>query len=238
MKYAISIANRLLDKIVLIIGLCLLLVGGYGIYDNYMVFYNASDESLLKIKEYFEDDAEDNPPLLDNNIGWLTIDGTTVDYPLMQGCDNYEFLNKDPYGKYSLSGSIFLDFRNKPDMTDGYNLIYGHHMAAGAMFGALDEYHKKGYLSDHDTGTLITKAGMRYKLLFFAVLESDASDRIIFDLDTRPDIDMVTYARTKAEYYLEGNAKGKGRILALSTCRYPDTTDRTVIIAKLHEDDI
>lgn len=42
-------------------------------------------------------------------VAWLTIDDTKIDYPVMQGKDNTEYLNKDPYGDYALAGSIFLD---------------------------------------------------------------------------------------------------------------------------------
>ena len=67
--------------------------------------------------------------------GWLTIDGTHVDYPIVQGEDDMEYVNKGVYGEFSLSGTIFLDSENTSDFSDCYNLLFGHHMANGAMFG-------------------------------------------------------------------------------------------------------
>ena len=73
-------------------------------------------------------------------VGWIVVDDTNIDYPVMQGYDNSQYLNLDPYGEYSLSGSIFLDSRNSSDFTDPYSIIYGHHMEYGKMFGAIDDY--------------------------------------------------------------------------------------------------
>ena len=61
-------------------------------------------------------------------VGWITIFDTHISYPVVQGKDNQEYLNKDVFGKFSFSGSIFLDYRNACDFTDSYSIIYGHHM--------------------------------------------------------------------------------------------------------------
>lgn len=57
-----------------------------------------------------------------------------------------EYINKDVYGNFALSGSIFLSSANQPDFTDPYNLIYGHHMSNGAMFGDVVEFTDEAYL--------------------------------------------------------------------------------------------
>ena len=88
-------------------------------------------------------------------VGWLTVDGTSIDYPVMQGGNNLTFLNRNPYGEFSLSGSIFLDSRNSPDFSDEYSIIYGHHMAYGKLFGALDAFLDETYTSSHRSRTLL-----------------------------------------------------------------------------------
>ena len=60
--------------------------------------------------------------------GWLTIDGTHIDYPLVQGATNMDYINRDVYGEFSLSGAVFLDSRSKADFSDGYSIVYAHHM--------------------------------------------------------------------------------------------------------------
>ena len=85
---------------------------------------------------------------------WLTVDGTKIDYPVVQGETNLEYINQDIYGEFALSGSIFLDSRNDRKFIDSYSLLYGHHMDNGAMFGDVMNYKEKEYFESHKTGTL------------------------------------------------------------------------------------
>lgn len=150
----IRFIDNMIDKTVFLVCLVLFLLGSYGLYDSYMVYQQATDDSILKYKPGYETDDATNKKIKENMVAWLTVDNTNIDYPVMQGKDNNEYLNKDPFGDYSLSGSIFLDSRNNPDFDDYYSLVYGHHMEQGMMFGALDDYLKEGYLDSHSSGTL------------------------------------------------------------------------------------
>ena len=119
----------------------ILLIGVWQIYDNYYVFSHTIDNSVLRYKPGASDISDGGQaPFSDDLVGWLTIDGTDIDYPVMQGSDNAEYLSKDPYGGYSATGSIFLDSRSSPDFTDSFSIIYGHHMDYGRLFGALDDF--------------------------------------------------------------------------------------------------
>ena len=103
----IKLIDRLLDKIAFFICLILFLLGLYGLYDSYMVYQSTMDNSLLKFKPGYEGSETPEKEIQGNMVAWLTIDDTQIDYPVMQGDDNTEYLNKDPYGDYSLAGSIF-----------------------------------------------------------------------------------------------------------------------------------
>ena len=72
--------------------------------------------------------------------GWIVMDHTGIDYPIVQGEDNFEYLDKDALGNPEISGSIFLDWQNNRKFTDPYMVLMGHHMQAGKMFGDLDKY--------------------------------------------------------------------------------------------------
>lgn len=108
------------------------------------------DDELMELKPVKGEDA--NPSLQDlQNINadvcaWLTIDDTGIDYPVVRGKDDMEYINKDVYGNFALSGSIFLSSANQPDFTDPYNLIYRHHMSNGAMFGRCGGIYGRGVL--------------------------------------------------------------------------------------------
>ena len=170
--------------------------------------------------------------LKENMVAWLTVDNTNIDYPVMQGKDNNEYLNKDPFGDYSLSGSIFLDSRNNPDFDDYYSLVYGHHMEQGMMFGALDDYLKEGYLDSHSSGTL-TVGEKKYKLRFFAVLECEATEPAIF-APTENDDETLDYIKQHALFLDDDATPAKDeKILGLSTCKYPDTVERTLIFGAM-----
>ena len=121
--------------------LVMFLYGGYSLWDTARIYGNAAvGEELLKYKPTSETEGEHlslqelaliNP----DTRGWLTIPDTHIDDPVLQGNDDMEYINKDVFGEFSLSGSLFLSCRNSSDFSDGYSLIYGHHMDHGGMFG-------------------------------------------------------------------------------------------------------
>ena len=225
MRTVIKVADRVIDIILFIFFLLLILIGGYTMYDTLLI-YNASDGADLRTYKPIVVDGEvgwDMSALSDEVVAWLTVDDTSIDYPIMQGTDNSVYLNKDPYGNYSVSGSIFLDCRNSPDFSDNYSLVYGHHMEYGHMFGVLDEFKDKDYFDNHRTGTLTVKNTV-YDIEFFACLEADGMTREIFVPDSAED--AMQYAIKHAMIWYEPK---EGKLIALSTCKFPETTERTIV---------
>ena len=110
--------NMLYEKLMLCAFVVVLLIVVYGLYDTWYVFNNATDDSILKYKPTLGRGVPDDAPITEDMVAWITIDDTNIDYPVMQGDTNSKYLNIDPYGEYSLSGSIFLDSRNSSDFTD------------------------------------------------------------------------------------------------------------------------
>ena len=140
-------------------------------------------------------------------IGWLSIDGTNISYPVMHTpLDPQKYLRRNFYGKYSQSGVPFLDGRCG---TDGGNLIiYGHNMKNGTMFSDLKRYVDRDFLNAHRTVKFETADGIRY----FTVTEV-----------LRTDITDAWYDRITAE---DGS-----RCLVLSTCYGSGKDGRLLIIA-------
>jgi sortase B len=158
-------------------------------------------------------------------VGWITIDHTDIDYPIMQGKTNTEYLNRNPLGEMSLSGSIFLDSASKSDFSDPYSIIYGHHMAQGKMFGALDAYHDRGYLNKHATGTLKTRKGKTYSLKIVSCISISGKNQTVFD------VQQSISSKRKELIRLSPELAGSKKILALSTCQDTETDERTVVFA-------
>ena len=126
--------DDLSGAIVAVLLMLLAVYAGYALWDNQQVYAAAAEvrTSLLEMKP-----AEDGPSFAalravnPDVCAWVTLDGTGVDYPVVQGEDNLTYVNTDVYGNFSLSGSIFLDSRCAPDFTEGYGLLYGTTWSTG-----------------------------------------------------------------------------------------------------------
>ena len=232
MYRAIRLIDRVTDYALLLFFLLLFAIGGYTMYDTVLIYDLAGGDDLRSFRPMAVESEDgafvwDMSALSEDVVAWLTVDDTNIDYPVMQGADNNEYLNKDPFGAYSLAGSIFLDARNAPDFTDPYSLIYGHHMEYGRMFGALDAFLEEDYFESHRAGTL-TVAGTVYTIDFFACLEADASvEQIFAPTET---VGTLDYVRDNAVIFREPTGE---RLVALSTCKFPQTTERIIVFGVL-----
>lgn len=140
-------------------------------------------------------------------IGWLSIDGTNISYPVMHTpSDPQKYLRRNFYGRYSQSGVPFLDGRC--DLQSTNLIIYGHNMRNGTMFSNLKKYVNREFLNTHRTVKFETVDGSRYYTVT-EVLKTNTSD--------------AWYDRITAE---DGN-----RYLVLSTCYGSGKDGRLLIIA-------
>ena len=224
----IKICDNFTDKVLLFCFLCFILIGLYGVYDSYMVYMNANDTSILKYKPT-DDVLPDDKKISDDMVAWLIMDDTTIDYPVMQGETNNEYLNKNPYGEYSLSGAIVLDSNNSKNFDDGYSLIYGHHMENKGMFGVLDKYLDATFLEKHKTGKLVI-SDKTLSLHVFAVLDVSATNNYVFNPTEHPVEDVLTEMQQYATYWDSSTNTQNKQIIALSTCKSPTTDLRTVVV--------
>ena len=139
-------------------------------------------------------------------IGWLSIDGTSISYPVMYTpSEPQKYLRRSFYGQYSQSGVPFLDGRCNLQSTN--LIIYGHNMKNGTMFADLKKYVDRDFLNAHRTVKFETMDGIRY-FTVTKVLKTNTSD--------------AWYDRIAAE---------DGRHLILSTCYGSGKDGRLLIIA-------
>mgnify|MGYP000782800669 FL=1 len=82
-------------------------------------------------------------------VAWIYIEGTKINYPIVQGGDNSYYLKHLFSGEWNGSGCIFLDFRNDVSFADRHSIIYGHHMKNGTMFTDIDKYKKQEFFDEH-----------------------------------------------------------------------------------------
>lgn len=236
-------ADRVLSWALYLILVPALALCGYVMWDSYQIYTGASvSDALLQYKP--EDNGSLNSPSLEELAlvnpdvrAWLTIYDTPIDYPVLQGNDNVKYVNTDAYGEFRLSGSIFLDASNASDFSDGYSLLYGHHMENNAMFGILDDFLQQEYFDEHTEGQLYL-ADTRYRIELFAVLETDAYDRMVFVAsvqDAEYQSERLEYLKENADHYREIGVTSQDRILAMSTCAGSGTNARTILFGRLSE---
>ena len=140
-------------------------------------------------------------------IGWLSIDGTNISYPVMHTpSDPQKYLRRSFYGKYSQSGVPFLDGRCNLQSTN--LIIYGHNMRNGTMFSDLKKYVNREVLNAHRTVKFETADGVQ----IFTVTE-------------------VRKTNTADPWYNRITSED-GRQLILSTCYGSDKDGRLLIIAE------
>ena len=143
--------SRFLDYVVLFISLIALFIGVYAFWDTHQVFEIASSEGYAVYKPDSSNNLSFEELKLKNKdvFAWIDIYGTKIDYPIVQGQDNSEYLNKTVLGEFSTAGSIFLDHRNDKEFTDFQDILYGHYMAERKMFGDMELFKDKSFFDTH-----------------------------------------------------------------------------------------
>ena len=240
---AARVGNRILSIMAGILILLMLSYGMYSLWATYKIYANSLvDEALLKFRP--TDDGEDNPTLKDlkklnpDVKAWIQVPKTNIDYPVVQGQDDMEYINKNVYGEFELSGAIFLSCLNKDDFSDPYNLVYGHNMKNGGMFADVADFTNKEYFETHQKGKLYLTDATR-KIRFFACMKVTAADAKIYHPDGyRKDNlkDLLDYIQANAVQYRDVNVADENSLIALSTCSEAETNGRVVLIGKLERE--
>ena len=226
--------NILYEKFMLLVFIVALLIVIYGLYDTWYVYHNASDDSYRKYRPTVEAGVPEEAPITEDMVAWITVRDTNIDYPVMQGDDNSKYLNVNPYGDYSLSGSIFLDSRNSPDFTDAYSILYGHHMEYGSMFGALDDFLDPAYLRDHSSGELVVgrNADKVCQLGIFACIKVNVYEANVLDPISYDEIMQIISGKGT---YINPSVRKSKHILALSTCTEPVSSNRLLVFCYIYD---
>lgn len=191
-------------------------------------------EPMLVLPEY--------APIFELNkdtVGWIKIEGTNIDYPVVQRKDATDYyLYKDFYGKYSNQGTVYV--REQCDVfAPSDNLtIYGHRTNAGTMFGALQEYKKKDFWQSHQYITFDTiQEHNTYQIVSVFTIQSTEDSHFLYHLfvDAETDAEFEEFVRkAKAiDLYDTGVSAAPGdKLITLSTCEGYGNLGRLVVVAK------
>lgn len=233
-KGFLRLANWLVDGLVLSFVVLVVLYSAYVLVDNGRVADAASSEVFESYKPDaqgpgFDELQAQNPDV----VAWLSLYGTGVDYPVVQGADNEQYLNTDPQGNFALSGSLFVDYRCARDFSGASTIIFGHHMEDSLMFGDLDQYAQPTYLDQHRHGDLYYD-GAHHGVEVVAYMPADAYDATVYSTtvgESPSTEDFIAYVHEHATVW-DGELDPTDRMLVLSTCA-SGTNERHVVFAKI-----
>lgn len=218
--------NRIFDLCLLFLLFAVSGIGFYILIDSQAVLSGARE--YAKLKSFLpEEITEDSLKMISADaVAWLELDGTQISYPILQAEDNSTYLDRDPEGNYSVSGSIFLDFRNAPDFSDRYSIVYGHHMANRMMFGSLDDFSDPEFFMQHRSGRLrLPERELSFRTVAWLVVPAGCEE--IFEPGT--ETDHAAYFSVMAEIYVPEDMTA--RLAALTTCAGDDRFREVLVLA-------
>ena len=173
-------------------------------------------------------------------IGWVKIDDTNIDYPVMQTSDNEYYLTHNLNQENDRNGSIFMDKDCDVLKPSTNYIIYGHHMKSGNMFGKLDLYQDESYCKEHpyiQFDTIYEKG--TYEVMYVFRSRVYREEEIVFkyyqfiDANSEQEFDSYMSEMASMSLYDTGvTAEYGDQLLTLSTCDYQEKNGRFVVVAK------
>ena len=195
-------------------------------YDYYPV-----ESRVDNMREYAASDNDNY-----TTTGWLRVQGTNIDYPVMQtkNSPNY-YLRKNFYKQYSYLGTPYLAENCDTNTSDNL-IIYGHHINNSKMFGELENYRKEEYYNSHKIIKLYTLEEKReYEIMSIFTTNAYTGFKYYNFISTSNENEFNTFVNQCKElsfFDIENTAVYGDTLLTLSTCDYSSKNARLVIIAK------
>lgn len=188
-----------------------------------MEYKELTTETFQKERINFEALRNRNPDM----VGWIKVPGTRIDYPVVCGKDNEEYLHKTFSKKKNRSGCIFLDVNCKKDFSSDNSVIYGHHMKDGSMFAELVKFRDPEFVK-------------RHKRILLYLPEKTLSLSVVSAYAVAPKVLPIEFSsirekeRWKAEILKSSESvkgKIKGNVYTFVTCSYEKEDYRTYVHA-------
>jgi len=239
-RSAVKYIHSIVNFMVLVVIMLLVAFAGFALWDSDQLYRSADRSNYSIYKPPGEDNSKSFQELQAMNpdvFAWLTVYGTNVDYPVLQGINNMKYLSTNPEGNYSISGSIFLDSENSKDFSDFNSILYGHHMEKRVMFGEIGSFSRKDVFDTHKYGNLFYD-GKDHGIEFFKFVHCDGYDSEVFTVN-------IQEARRQAylEYLAEKEVNSRDigvteedRIILLSTCSSRTTNGRDILVGRITDE--
>ena len=168
-------------------------------------------------------------------VGWIYIPDTQINYPILQGDDNDDYLYHLLTGEYNSSGSIFLDAEVAANFSGQNSPIYGHNMKNGTMFKDITGYKKQAFFDAHPTAMLMTPEKNYFVHLFSGYTTDswgNAWTKVFPDSDFAP---WLSEVKEKSVFTSDVVPTAQDKILTFSTCTYDMHDARFIVHGVLEE---
>ena len=174
-------------------------------------------------------------------VGWISIDGTTINYPVMQSKDNPNFYLKHGFDKaYTDYGCPYVQENCDMELPSDNIIIYGHHMNNGSMFADLEKFKDEDFWREHKTiafNTLTEKNEYEILAVFKTVVYTDSPEAFKYyrftDAQSPEEFKAFIDKCKELSLYDTGvSAEYGDKLITLSTCEYSRTNGRLVVVAK------
>ena len=182
---------------------------------------NKNNKPSTSSKYKFEKTFSKLQKINNETVGFLTVKGTNINYPIVQHSDNSYYLKNDFYKKKSSMGWVYMDYRNDSKNFNSNNIIYGHSMLNGTMFGTLKNVltssfrkNSENMIISYDTPTA------QYKFKIFAGYRVEyTTDYLKTEFENKKDFDsFVKLIRGRSSFKTNDKVEFGDKILTLSTC--------------------
>lgn len=226
--------SNIVSNIILVIAIVVFAVSAYKLYGIFSE-YNKGDKEYQKMQDLVintekKDDTKeetfsvDFEKLLEMNsdvVGWIRFDEPSeINYPVVQGRDNEEYLKRTFEANTNKLGTLFVDVNNPGDFSGRNTFIYGHNMKNGSMFAQLLKYKDDSFYKEHPYFYIYTPDGkVRTYEIFSAGVVKDTSDSYIMDYaDDAAFQTYIDYIKQQSAYPTSAEVTTASKIVSLSTC--------------------
>ena len=198
----------------------------------YAQLNDGSDPAIAPITIDFDTLCAQNEDV----VGWIYCEGTPINYPVLHGKTNDEYLRHDYTREYNIDGSIFVDCDNRRGFVDANTIVYGHHMDHGAMFATLDKWADQKYYEKHPIMWLLTPTQDYQVVLVSGHHTSAYSDMYDIIPEHGDEFDhFLSEAVTESDFEPRPDAtvNNNRNYIMLTTCAYIFDNARYVLHGKL-----
>lgn len=169
-------------------------------------------------------------------VAYLYIPGTNVNYLVMHAHNNSFYLNRDMFGHHNINGSLFIDYRNRPDFTDPNTIIYAHNMNNGNKFHDLRFYvfgDRYEFFTNHPTMKVVTGYEVLVYEIFSTFITHISFNYIQVHFEDDEFAGLVDELNARRLFDTGITATQDDNLLILSTCTTVDRNTRIVVASRL-----